>query len=72
MAARQAPRLVEIQTISPAWHNAGLSQPTMQARPRPPSTSTARAALLAVGLPPPIAAALRRRLQLIPDQEDQP
>ena len=71
-AARQALRLVETETISPAWHNAGLSQRTMQVRPRPPSASTARAALLAAGLPPPIAAALRRRLQLLPDKEDQP
>ena len=71
-AVRQALRLVETETISPAWDNAGLGRRTMQVRPRPPRTSTARAALLAVGLPPPIAAALRRRLQLLPDQEDQP
>jgi hypothetical protein len=72
MATRQALRLVETETILLTWDNAGLGQRTMQVRPRPPRTSTARAALLAVGLPPPIAAALRSRLQLLPEQETQP
>jgi len=71
-AARQALRLVETETISPAWDDAGPGQRTMQVRQRPPRTSTARAALLAAGLPPPIAATLRRRIHLLPDQEDQP
>lgn len=71
MAARQALALCEAD-ISPGWHNPGLSQRTTHARSRSPRTSTARGALLAVGLPPPIAAALRRRLQLLPDQENQP
>ena len=71
MAVRQALRLVETETISLACDNAGLSQPTMQARQRPSRTSTARAALLAAGLPPPIAATLRRRLQLLPEREYQ-
>ena len=71
-AARQALHLYETETISAAWQNAGLAQCTSQVRPRPPRTRTARAALLAVGLPPPIAAALPRRLPLLPDQEDQP
>jgi hypothetical protein len=72
MAVRQALRLFEAETISLAWGNAGLGQRPIQVRQRPPRTSTARAALLAVGLPPPIAATLRRRLQLLPEQEDQP
>jgi hypothetical protein len=71
-AARQALRLCETETISLAWNNADLARRTSQVRPRQPRASTARAALLAVGLPPPIATALRRRLQLLPDQEDQP
>jgi len=72
MAARQALRLCETEMISLAWDNAGLGRRTVQVRSRQPRISTARAALLAVGLPPHIAAALRRRLQLIPEQEDQP
>ncbi|HEX2321086.1 MAG TPA: hypothetical protein VHJ18_19065 [Streptosporangiaceae bacterium] len=72
MAVRQALRLVEAETISLAWGNADLGQRPMQVRQWPPRTSPARAALLAVGLPPPIAATLRCRLQLLPDQENQP
>jgi hypothetical protein len=72
MAVRQALLLVETETILPTWDKTGLDQRTMQVRHRPPRISTARAALLAVGLPPPIAAALRSRLQLLPEQETQP
>jgi hypothetical protein len=71
-AVRQALRLVEAETSSLAWDNVGLGQRTVHVRPQQPRTSAAWAALLAVGLPPPIAAALCRRLQLLPDQEDQP
>jgi hypothetical protein len=58
--------------MSLTWECFGPGQRTIQIRQRPSRTSTARVALLAVGLPPPIAAALRRRLQLLPDQENQP
>jgi WhiB family redox-sensing transcriptional regulator len=71
-AARQALRLYEAESISLAWDDAGLAQRISRSRSRQLRTSTARAALLAVGLPPPVAAVLRRRLQLLPDQEDQP
>ena len=64
MAARQALRLCE----------AALPQDTgrSQGGPRRVTAVTTRAALRAAGLPPQIAATLRSRLRLIPEQEDQP
>jgi hypothetical protein len=71
-AARQAPRLCEAELLSLTWSDASPRHRALHVRPRQPHASTARAVLLVVGLPPPIAAALRRRLQLLPDQENQP
>jgi hypothetical protein len=61
MAARQALRLCE----------AAVPQGTgrIQGGPRRVTAATTRAALRAAGLPPQIAATLRRRLRLIPEQE---
>lgn len=71
-AARQALRLCEAEVFTLTWGDVSLRQRTVLAHSWQPRMRTARAALLAAGLPPPIAAALRRRLQLFPDQEDQP
>jgi len=61
-AARQALRLCE----------ATLPQDTGRTHggPRRVTAVTTRAALRAAGLPPHIAATLRSRLRLIPEQED--
>jgi hypothetical protein len=70
MAARQALRLCEAELLVVAGAD-GTHEVSGQARPARPhvSTARARAALVAAGLPPHLAAALRRRLHLIPDQE---
>jgi hypothetical protein len=66
MAARQALRLCEAELLS-------LTRST-QDGPGPPRirAHTARAALRAAGLPPRLAAVLRSRLLLLPDQEARP
>jgi hypothetical protein len=60
-AARQALRLCEAALPQSTGHT--------QAGPRRVTAVTTRAALRAAGLPPHIAAALRSRLRLIPEQE---
>jgi hypothetical protein len=64
MAARQAVRLCEATLPQGAGRSQG--------GPRRVTAVTTRAALRAAGLPPQIAATLRSRLRLIPEQEDQP
>jgi hypothetical protein len=67
MAARQALRLCENELLGLTWDAAHGPQGSRgQPRSRPVTT---RAALRAAGVPPHIAAALRKRLRLIPDQE---
>lgn len=65
-AARQALRLCEAELLkhegSAQMPYSGRGQPRIHA-------ITARAALRAAGVPPDIAAALRRRLRLLPEQE---
>jgi hypothetical protein len=66
-AARQALALCEAELLRLSWDTAeaprsGCGQPRIR-------VATARAALRAAGVPPHIAAALRRRLRLIPEQE---
>lgn len=61
MAARQALRLCETDLPQGAGRTQG--------GPRRSTAVTTRAALRAAGLPPPIAATLRSRLRLIPEQE---
>jgi hypothetical protein len=73
MAARQALRLCEAEQFLLASRAAGTQSAITndrdwQSRGRP---VTSRAALMAAGLPPDIAAALRRRLQLIPERQEQ-
>jgi hypothetical protein len=69
MAARQALRLCEAElliltTVGSARQNTGPARPSG-------GPARARAALVAAGLPPHLAAVLRRRLHLLPDQEGQ-
>jgi hypothetical protein len=71
-AARQTLHLCEAELFALTWGDVSLRHRTVRFRSRQPRMSAARAALLAAGLPPPMAAVLRRRLQLLPDQEDQP
>jgi hypothetical protein len=71
MAARQALRLCEVEL---AWLTQDRTRLLagnrwMQGRQRRVNTATTRAALRAAGLPPDIAATLRRRLRLTPEQE---
>jgi hypothetical protein len=71
MAARQALRLCEAELLTPARGHTGpppASPGTGDGQPRLHPV-TARAALRAAGVPPDIAAAFRRRLRLIPEQE---
>ena len=74
MAARQALRLCEAELHPLTPDGAGTHQAADYVGPPRSrgSTVTARAALLAAGVPPDLAAALRRRLQLIPEQEELP
>jgi hypothetical protein len=66
-AARQALGLCEAELLRLTWDRADVSQSGhAQRRIRPVTTRTA---LRAVGVPPHLAAALRRRLRLIPEQE---
>jgi len=63
MAARQALRLCEADLLKHTWDAAGSrGQPRI-------SVVTTTAALRAAGVPPHIAAALRSRLRLNPEQE---
>ena len=66
-AARQALRLCEADLLRLTWDRAGMS-PGGHRQPRIRVVTT-RAALRAAGVPPHIAATLRRRLRLIPAQE---
>jgi hypothetical protein len=70
-AARQALRLCEADLIRLTWET--LDPPgdagSIQDRQRRIRPITTRAALRAVGVPPLVAAALRRRLRLIPEHE---
>jgi hypothetical protein len=61
-AARQALRLCEAELLRFSWEEGSHGQPRTR-------VVTARAALRAVGVPPPTAAALRNRLRLAPEQE---
>jgi hypothetical protein len=71
MAARQALHLCETELLTLARGQAGPPPPSPGTGHRHPRTRviTTRAALRAAGVPPDIAAALRKRLRLIPDQE---
>ena len=66
-AARQALRLCEAELLRLTWDTAPVPQGS-RGRPRIRAATT-RAALRAAGVPPHIAAALRKRLRLIPEQE---
>jgi hypothetical protein len=70
-AARQALRLCEADRTRPTSDTPTPPTGTgnIQGTQRRISPVTTRAALRAVGVPPLAAAALRRRLRLIPDQE---
>jgi hypothetical protein len=71
MAARQALRLCETELLTFARGQAGpppASTGTGHRQPRIHPVAT-RAALRAAGVPPDVAAALRRRLRLTPEQE---
>ena len=71
MAARQALRLCEAELLTPAHGQVGPPPASLGTGHRYPRTRviTARAALRAAGVPPDVAAALRKRLRLRPDQE---
>ena len=65
-AARQALRLCESELLK---HTGGSAQMSYSGRGQPRIHAiTARSALRAAGVPPDIAAALRRRLHLMPEQ----
>lgn len=66
-AARQALWLCEAEVLRLTWDPAGAPLDS-QLQPRLRAVTT-RAALRAVGVLPPIAAALRRQLDLIPEHE---
>jgi hypothetical protein len=65
-AARQALSLCEAELLRLPWNTADPPSSCGQPRIR---VVTTRAALRAAGMPPHIAAVLRRRLRLIPEQE---
>jgi hypothetical protein len=71
MAARQALNLCEAELPGLTWEEADVPQrgAGIHCGQHRISVVTTRAALRAVGVPPPIAAALRTRLRLIPEQE---
>jgi hypothetical protein len=70
-AASQALRLCEADLARLTWTtpNPPRGAESIQGRPRGIRPIATRAALRAVGVPPIAAAALRRRLRLIPEQE---
>jgi len=70
-AARQALRLCEADLTRLAWDTPDPpgGAGSMQGGQRCIRPITTRAALQAVGVPPLAAAALRRRLRLMPEQE---
>jgi hypothetical protein len=74
MAARQALRLCEAELLRPTWDTPDVPQSGGGIRNGQPriSAAMARAALRPAGVPPHIAATLRRRLRLIPEPEDAP
>jgi hypothetical protein len=70
MAARQALNLCEAELLTLPWDGADMPQAAGSRREQPRiSVATARAALRAVGTPPPIAAALSGRLHLFTGRE---
>jgi hypothetical protein len=69
-AARQALSLCEAELLRLTRDRAVVPD-SSHGQPRI-CPATTRAALRAAGVPPHIAAALRRRLRLIPDQEAEP
>jgi hypothetical protein len=66
-AARRSLGLCEAELLRLTWDTAHAPD-SSRGQPRI-RVATTRAALRAAGVPPHIAAALRRRLRLIPDQE---
>jgi hypothetical protein len=72
-AARQALRLCEADLTRLTWNtpNPRRGAESIQGRQRGIRPIATRAALRAVGVPPLAAAALRRRLRLIPEQESE-
>jgi hypothetical protein len=66
-AARQALSLYEADLLRLTWDRGDMPQGSC-GRPRARVVTT-RAALRAAGVPPDLAAALRRRLRLIPEEE---
>ena len=66
-AARQALSLYEADLLRLTWDRGDMPQGSC-GRPRV-RVATTRAALRAAGVPPQIAAALRRRMRLIPEEE---
>jgi hypothetical protein len=70
-AARQALRLCEADLTKRTWDTPDPTSGTrrIQGRQHRNRPITTRAALRAAGVPPLAAAALRRRLRLIPEQE---
>jgi hypothetical protein len=71
MAARQALNMCESELLMLPWDGADMPQSSVGVRRGQSRISvvTTRAALRVAGAPPHIAAALRSRLRLIPDQE---
>jgi hypothetical protein len=71
MAARQALRLCEANLAGHPRDRSGLlpGNRWIQGGQHRVTTVTTRAALRAAGLPPDLAATLRSRLRLIPEQE---
>ena len=71
MAARQALRLCEAELPQHTPGRAGPPPPSTGTGHRQPRIHPAatRAALRAAGVPPDVAAALRRRLRLTPERE---
>jgi hypothetical protein len=66
-AARQALSLYEADLLRLTWDRGDMPQDSC-GRPRVRVVTT-RAALRAAGVPPDLAAVLRRRLRLIPEEE---
>ena len=69
MAVRQALRLCEAELATHARNGADV--PVVRPGGEPPRITAAatRAALRAAGLPPHLAASMRGRLRLVPEQE---
>jgi hypothetical protein len=66
-AARQALSLCEAELLTLTWDQGDMPQGS-RGWPRI-RVATTRAALRAAGVPPDLAAVLRRRLRLIPEEE---